>query len=77
MNVGLMLPCYEPLDADSLMLGMEWVRASGAWPVLRHVFECDDEAALVVDVDPVGEIQPYAVHYDVEHGAVEERYHPL
>jgi len=72
-----MLPCYEPLDADSLMLGVEWVRASGTWPVLRHVYECGGEAALVVDVDPLGEVQPYAVRYVVDDTDVEERLTPL
>lgn len=72
-----MLPCYEPLDAHTLLLGMQWVRASGEWPVLRHVFECDHESGLVVDVDPLGSVQVYGVSYDVTAGEVEERLHPL
>lgn len=72
-----MLPCYEPLDTRSLLLGMEWVRASGEWPLLRHVFECDKEAGLMVDVDPLGQVQVYGVSYDVKAGEVEERLRPL
>lgn len=72
-----MLPCYEPLDTRSLLLGMEWVRDSGAWPVLRHVFECDEEAGLMVDVDPLGQVQVYGVSYEVTAGQVEERLRPL
>lgn len=72
-----MLPCYEPLDTDSLLLGMEWVRSSGDWPMLRHVYECDKEAGLIVDVDPLGDAQVYAVSYRYAAGDVEETLTPL
>lgn len=72
-----MLPCYEPLDTSSQLLGMEWVRASGAWPQLRHVFECSREAGLVVDVDPLGEAHAYAVAYSFADGDIHERFNPL
>lgn len=72
-----MLPCYEPLDKESLLIGMEWTRCSGQWPVLRHVFECDREAGLIVDVDPLGQAQVYGVSYAFSNGDVREELHPL
>jgi hypothetical protein len=74
-----MLPCYEPVDPDTtLLLGMEWVRETGDWPVLRHVFEVEDEAGLVVDLDPLGDAQAYAVGYTFTGaGEVRERFLPL
>lgn len=72
-----MLPCYEPLATDTLLLGMEWLRQSGGWPVLRHVFECDREAGLIVDVDGLGETQVYAVSYTFQAGDVREDLVPL
>ena len=72
-----MLPCYEPLDNQTQLLGMEWVRSSGAWPQLRHVFDVDQDAGLVVDVDPLGEAQAYGVGYLLVGGEVRERFLPL
>lgn len=72
-----MLPCYEPLDTKTLLLGMEWIRSSGEWPALRHVFECDKEAGLIVDVDPLGNAQVYGVSYSLVAGDVREHLHPL
>lgn len=46
---------YEPLVQESAdgvrLLGMEVVRSTGAWPVFRHVFDLDWDAALYIDVD--------------------------
>lgn len=72
-----MLPCYEPLDTDTLLLGMEWIRQHGSWPALRHVFECEDDAGLIVDLDGLGGIQVYAVSYAFDGGDVRERLTPL
>lgn len=72
-----MLPCYEPLDGDTLLIGMQWVRTSGDWPLLRHVFECDEEAGLIVDVDPLANVQAYGVSYGFSPDGVQERLRPL
>lgn len=72
-----MLPCYEPIDPDTLLIGMQWVRTSGAWPLLRHVYECDDEAGLVIDIDPLASVQAYAVSYTHDSEGTQESLHPL
>lgn len=72
-----MLPCYEPLDRDTLLIGMQWVRTSGDWPVLRHVFECDQESGLIVDIDPLCDVQAYGVSYEFSPDGADERLHPL
>lgn len=72
-----MLPCYEPLDTDTLLLGMEWIRESGSWPVLRHVFDCHEDAGLIVDLDGTGSVQVYAVSYAFADGDIHEILQPL
>ena len=62
---------YEPLEAPAVsgasssvaLLGMEVVRACGHFPVVRHVFDVDEEAGLFVELDVLGGIEAYAVGY--------------
>jgi len=62
---------YEPLEAPAAapapqgvaLLGIEIVRAVGAWPVARHVFDLLEDSGLHVEVDPLGNVQAYAVGY--------------
>ena len=57
-----------PVDGVTL-LGIEATRRTGSWPTMRHVFEVGHDAALYVDVDPLGEAVAYAVgfsHYGDE-----------
>lgn len=61
---------YEPLldtpFADGVrLLGMEAIRGPGQWPAFRHVFDLEHDAALYVDVDPLGGMTLFAVGFDV------------
>ena len=60
---------YEPLvdfvsPEGVRLLGIESTRGLGEWPTMRHVFDIDREAALYVEVDPLGELVAYAVGFD-------------
>lgn len=60
---------YEPLVETASpegvrLLGIESTRSLGEWPTMRHVFDVDRDAALYVEVDPLGELMAYAVGFD-------------
>lgn len=55
----------EQVTDGVAFLGIEAVRhAGGRWPTMRHVFDVGHDAALFVELDPLGDVQAYAVSFD-------------